>query len=278
MNRNNFHNDGPHRVPAISPLRWRWFCAYGRRFLRRSFHAVRLDQGGPAPVVDPALPLIVYANHPSWWDPMVGIFLAQSIWPERRHYWPIDSTMLARYRFFGRLGFFGIEQNSPRGGASFLRTARAILGQPGACLWITAQGEFADVRRRPIVLRPGLSHLLHRLDRGVVVPLAVEYPFWSERTPEVLLRFGEAMPVDAGTARDASAWQPRLEAALEAAQDALAARAIARDALQFTTLLQGATGTSWIYDAWRRLKAGIAGRRFDAAHLPEAQAQEAQRS
>ena len=261
----------PQAIPQISPLMWRWFSAYAGRFLRRHFHAVRLSRAAAVPSPRHDEPLVVYANHPSWWDPMIAIFLAQRLWPGRRHYFPIDAAMLARYRFFARLGFFGVEPDSARGAANFLRSAGAILASGNACLWVTAQGRFADVRQRPIELKAGLAHLARRAERGHVVPLAVEYPFWTERTPEALLRFGT--PIDlgevSGRERPVDDWQILFVRRLTDTMDALASDAIARDAAAFETLLTGATGTSAVYDAWRRLRALARGRRFDPSHVPE---------
>ncbi|HYE17468.1 MAG TPA: lysophospholipid acyltransferase family protein [Tepidisphaeraceae bacterium] len=263
--------DARGRVPRISPLLWRWFGWYAERALRKSFHAVRVDPTGADPATPGDVPVIIYSNHPSWWDPMVAIFLARRWFPDRRHYWPIDAAMLEKYRFFGKLGFFGVEPGTARGGASFLRTATAALAPPGdACLWIAAEGEFADVRRRPLRLRPGLAHLARRLGRARILPLALEYAFWTERTPEVLVRVGESIEIDGGgAARDVEDWQADLARRLEVNLDALSAPTMGRDPAQFTTLLGGAAGTNWAYDAWRRARAAVSGRRFDPAHMPE---------
>ena len=242
---------------------WRWFTWYARRFLRKHMHAVRLARGGEASTVSPGQPIVVFANHPSWWDPMLAIFLAQHLWPRRRHYFPIDAAMLKKYRFFAKLGFFGVEPDSARGAAALLRTAPQILAQDDACLWITAQGRFADVRARPIGMKPGLEHLARRLDRGVLLPLAAEYPFWTERTPEALLRFGPPIEIAAQPSTE------QLEAALATTMDDLASGAMTRDAKNFVTLLDGQTGTSATYDLWRRSRALLAGRRFDPSHLSE---------
>ena len=242
---------------------WRWFAWYAQRFLRKHFHAVRMTRGGGPPMVAADEPLIVYCNHPSWWDPMIGIFLARHFWPERNHYWPIDAAMLRKYPLFGKLGFFGVEKDSARGGAAFLRTATAVLSGDRACLWITAQGEFADVRARPVLIKQGLSRLAARLERGTILPLAGEYPFWTERTPEALLRFGQPLSIPARPTQD------ELTAKLTQAMDELSAAAVARDPSAFITLHGGAAGTSRVYDGWRRAKAVMAGRRFDAAHAPD---------
>ena len=257
-------HDAPSIVPRISPFMWRWFSWYAGRFLRKHFRAVRLMDGGAPPSIAHEEPLIVYCNHPSWWDPMLGIFLARRFWPDRRHYWPIDAAMLRKYPIFGKLGFFGVEKDTARGAATFLRVGTAALGQPGACLWITAQGEFADVRLRPVRIKPGLAHLARRLSNGVILPLAGEYPFWTERTPEALVRFGQPLRI----AERPSHEHQELE--LANAMDALAAASMVRDPLRFSVLTSGAAGTSPFYDAWRRTRAAASGRAFSVSHAPDA--------
>ncbi len=91
--------------PAISRFLWGWFSWYARRFVRNHFHALRVGQ---APQISDGVPLVLYANHPAWWDPMTAIVLANHYWPGRRHYWPIDALMLKKYPFFAKLGFFGV--------------------------------------------------------------------------------------------------------------------------------------------------------------------------
>ena len=260
------NRDRDERVPDVSPFLWRWFSWYARRFLRKHFHAVRLARDVTPPDVPPDIPLVICANHPSWWDPMVAIFLSERLWPERRHYWPIDAEMLRKYRFFSRLGFFGVDQ-TPRGAAAFLRTAGAVCRRPNTAVWVTAEGEFSDVRRRPLRLRPGVAHLAQRLDHVIVLPLAAEYTFWGERTPEVLLRFGEPLAVGSSAGISKEHCHDALTTHLEAAMDALASSAIARDAGAFETLLAGATGTGGVYDLWRRGVARWRGERFDPDHM-----------
>jgi hypothetical protein len=146
-----------------------------------------------------------------------------------------------------------------------LKTSLAALAQPGAMLWLTAQGQFTDVRQRPARLRGGVGHLLHRLPHGHIVPLAVEYPFWNERTPEALLRFGPPLAVS-GRERSPADWTQAVEHALEATQDALAREAVERDPARFDALIEGKAGVGGVYDLWRRLAAALRGRRFRPEH------------
>ena len=102
--------------------------------------------------------------------------------------------------------------------------------------------------------------------RGLVVPLAVEYPFWSERLPEALAAFGPAIRIGDHPDRDAAAWTQTLASHLEATQDRLAAAAMARDASRFRVLERGRVGVGGIYDLVRRFAAWRRGERFEAEH------------
>ncbi len=211
-------------------------------------------------------PLIVVLNHPSWWDPLVGLVVSE-LWPERKHFAPIDQKALERYRFFERLGFFGVESGSMRGGRAFLESAISIASEPGTMLWITAQGSFTDPRERPVRLLSGIGHLAARLDRGCVLPIALEYPFWNERTPEALARLGPYLPLGPSTgATTPDEWTALIASHLEATQDALAHEARERSPAAFEVLLNGAVGVGGVYDIWRRLQAAIRGERFRPEH------------
>jgi hypothetical protein len=112
-----------------------------------------------------------------------------------------------------------------------------------------------------------LAHLARRLPDAVILPLALEYCFWNESRPEVLLRFGE--PLD--TAREGSVadWTARLEQGLTDTMDALASEATARNAALFMPILKGGAGVGGIYDVWRGLRSALRGRAFDPSHEGE---------
>jgi 1-acyl-sn-glycerol-3-phosphate acyltransferase len=250
-------------LPRRSPWRVRFFTRCFRRWLGRNFHAVRLARAGrPADLA--GRPLVVVLNHPSWWDPLLGLVLAE-LFPDYHHYGPIDARALEQYRLFEPLGFFGVEQ-TPEGALAFLRTGAAILSRPNHALWLTAQGQFTDPRQRPIELRPGIGHLLRRLSDALVLPLAIEYPFWQERYPEALAHFGTPLFVGNGREHGAEEWTRRVQAGLSETMDALAREAASQDAGRFEVLVGGRVGVGGVYDLWRRLVALVSGRRFSSSH------------
>ena len=269
------------------PTRWNWFVngfrRYVRRYVRKHFHAVRVSHTShPLPADD--APLLVVMNHPSWWDPMIGTVLTD-LFPAYTHYAAIDAVMLKKYKAFNKLGFFGVDQTSLRGAAEFLKTGTEILSADQRAVWVTAQGNFADVRTRPLNLRSGVGHLAARMTRGWVVPIAVEYTFWTESKPEALVRMGEPIdlvnrrcePPGADHPADHSAGSPgkvltaRIEAALTASLDTLNAEAATRDPAKFTELLGGTAGVGGVYDAFRRGVALVSGTKFDPSHMATAE-------
>jgi len=256
------------RLPSISPRLLRAFSAYSRWYVARHFHSIRISRAGTIPSVD-GLPLVIYVNHASWWDPLICLTLQNTLFAKRQAYAPIDSQALRKYRFFSRLGFFGVDQNQLRGVRQFLRAAQAVLSQPNTILWLTPQGRFADVRERPVRFKSGLGHLPRCIERAAFVPLALEYTHWEERKLEVLGRFG---PISIAGGRTGSGaikgmnWTQHFQQQLQATQDALSREVQSRIPGDFETLLRAGSGVGFIYDAWRALRAALAGQNFQREH------------
>ena len=248
------------RSPALLTL-FGWYLRFW--YVPRHFRAVRVSRAG-LPQVPPGSGLVIYSNHPSWWDPAMFILLGLTLLPQRIGYGPMEAAELKRYGLLRRMGVFGIDPSSPRGAAAFLQVGRRILAEPRGTLWVTAEGRFTDPRARPLTLRPGIAHLTRHVPTLVFMPLALEYTFWNESRPEALARFGPPIAFDAS--RDPTEVTAELTAALVETMDALATESATRDPALFQPILRGAGGVGGIYDLWRRLSAWSAGRHFDPAH------------
>ncbi len=220
---------------------------------------------------------MVYLNHASWWDPLIAQHVAERFFPDRVVFAPFDAEAIARYPLFERMGFFGVDQHTRQGAAEFLRTAGAALDAPGSSLWLTPEGRFCDPRDSAADFEPGLAHLAAKLasDGGrpaVFVPLAIEYPFWEERSPEALIRFG--VPIRLADFSDYSKeqWGELLRLRLSEAQAELARLSIDRNADALELLLGGAAGVGGPYDVFRRAINRLKGKRHQATHGEKLQA------
>lgn len=252
-------------LPAVSRQLLRWFTWYSRRYIARHFHSLRVSKAD-LPFVRSDLPLVAFTNHASWWDPLVGLVLKHEFYPERTAFMPIDAAALNRYKIFGKLGFFGVEQDNRRGAAQFLRAAESILTNSSSLLALTPQGKFGDVRERPVQFRPGLGHLAARVEHAQFLPMAVEYVFWEERLPEILVRFGPVIEVRGNGSTTPRYWTAIFEEKLSAAQDALAIDAKNRKSDDFQFILRGGAGQGGVYDWWRGLRFKMHGEIFQKEH------------
>ena len=247
----------------------RFFDLYLSLYVPFHFNALRLAHPERFPLDE--RPLIVVINHPSWWDPLTSVLISRFLLRKADHYAPIDATSLPRNRILGGLGLFPIEQGTPRGAAQFLRAAQLILANPNALLWLTPQGSFTDARTRPVAFKSGLASLVKRFDRVTVVPLAYEYTFWNEPRPEMLALCGQPVTFTRGLPEPTPgslAHTPgeRMEQALAAAQDELAALALARDPSTFTSVMAGEPGVRGLRAIWLHLWAALRAEPYRRGH------------
>lgn len=254
------------RAPQISQRLLGLFTWYSRRYLRRHFHSLRVS----LPRLPPRrleLPTVIYSNHASWWDPIVGLLLKQEFFPQKNVYVPMEAAALARYGFFRRLGAFGVEAGTAHGAATFLRASKSILRDRANLLWLTPQARFTDARERPVQLKPGIAHLPRLAPRLCFLPVAIEYVFWEERLPEILVAFGQPMEVSSDDrVVKSQAWLEIFSSQLRQTQEALAAEALRRQPAAFRCLLNGRSGVGGIYDRWRGLRARLMGQQFRPQH------------
>ncbi|MEO1583233.1 MAG: lysophospholipid acyltransferase family protein [Planctomycetota bacterium] len=246
---------------AYDPRVARVFGVIVRRMIRGRFHAARLTPGSLDHLDALAQhegPVVCCLTHAGWWDPMLGMLLhIGRFGPHGRDgIAPIDRDVLQNVGIFKRLGLFGIDPDDPASKAAVVDFAASRLAKgTRPTLWITPQGRFQDPRE-PMRVRPGVSAILGRLDseqRGVrVLAVAVEYPFWDDKKPELLAHIAPIDPPPG--ARSTAAWHRRVSSALPAAADHLAAEAISRDPSRFETLIGGETGgTFFVYDWFLKL-------------------------
>jgi 1-acyl-sn-glycerol-3-phosphate acyltransferase len=235
----------------------RFFDRYVPRYLARRFHRVHL-WGRPSDLAVPSdLPVLFVVSHASWWDVLVGYYLARRV-VSIESYAPMDEAQLRRYRLLARLGAYSIDRFSAGGLRAFVRYTTELL-KPGRAVWVTPQGEITSAWRRPIVFQTGVGHLIRRAGRLDTIPVAIVYEFLEEPRPEIFVKLGPARRFEA--ARDtAQAITRRLESDLERELSAVQQALLARDLTPFTALLEGATSVSRVYDPVRRLRARITGR------------------
>ena len=237
------------QVPAISRSLLTFFRYIVRGYFRRHFHASALS--GTHHLDSLSGPLLVYANHGSWWDPMVAYLLgvealsrSQALRPHGRRSSPDATPSCASWASSPSRCTPPAEPRSFSAPASRSSDPAASSGSPRRAASPTP-------RQRPLVFKPGLAALAARMGGGTVLPLAIEYTFWDERPPETLLHFGEPIHL---SGQSAEQLEPLLLSALETTMDELRTRVLTRKASAFErTLSFHAAGAGGIYGLAQRL-------------------------
>jgi len=259
------------------PVSKKWlvdgFCWYAKRMVAKQFisfgvqaELLNIDSiGNPiGNPIDESAPIIAFANHPSWWDPIVAMLLQTKYFSNRTFYAPIDADALENYRIMAQLGFYGVRMQRFDGASEFLRVTKAILELKKVTIWITPEGQFSDVRDHSLSLMPGLSHLASKIPGVTFVPVAFEYAFWNESRPQIFARFGAPICQQSGLKK--GEWSDLLTDRLRQTQTDLAQSVIARDPKAFEYLVASRPVRLGWYDYGRSWSARLRGKPFDPRH------------
>lgn len=197
----------------------RLFRGYVLGLVRRSFRAVRLL--GELPDLPADEPLLITPNHSSWWDGFFVYLLDRALLHRRLHLMMLEEQ-LARYRFFSRVGAFGIRPGLPREAMQALAYSARLLSDPANSVCIFPQGELRPWGVRPLGLQRGLERVL-RLHGGRVrlLPLAIRCELLADQRPEVFFLLDRSFAHDAASFPGVPWLEGEMEAQLERLQQGL---------------------------------------------------------
>ena len=233
-----------------SPLQQRLLTAYFRRRLRKAFAAVHgkgLDHVRDA---DAGVPLVLYGNHPAWWDAVLPIVLSNDVF-KHDAYAMMEEKQLARYRFFRRLGCFSVVRENPREALRSLKYAADLLRQRDRALWIFPQGVLTSVDARPLRFFGGTARLLRDLGDVTVIPVAFRYDFIDAELPEAFVAFGKPWRIHADERVDVDLTTSLLEQLMEYEMDVQRDEVMERDFDAYQPLLRGRRSVNDRWDALR---------------------------
>lgn len=189
----------------------RGFQAWGRwvvrRQLRRGLDGVFVRGAHTAGRLAARGPLLLAANHVSWWDGLVGVALDDVLGVERRVL--MHQHRLEAYPFFRAFGAIGLDTRRRALARDGLGEMIDWLSAPGRVGWVFPQGRQRPAHLRPLELAPGVGFIARRA--GVpVVPVAISYVFREGSIPSAYVDFGSPIPAS----------EPQLLAVLERAVEA----------------------------------------------------------
>ena len=167
-------------------------------------------------------PLVMVANHTSWWDGFLLRDVHRALRPGAPMYTLMSATELRRRPFFRLLGAVPVHEGSPAGTLHMLRSLRRWTAvRADASIIVFPQGRIGPSARRPPGFRRGVELVVRAVSPCHVLPVALHVEALNHAAPTAFI---VAAPViDAATESEGRASVPALEAAITSRLDALAA-------------------------------------------------------
>jgi 1-acyl-sn-glycerol-3-phosphate acyltransferase len=186
-------------VITAKKSRWfrRFFHFYNTNWLlRRSFYNIHLK--GHFPQTD--RPLILIANHSSWWDGLISFYLSEEC-VHHDSYAMMAEEGISAFPFFRKIGAFSVNPSNPRSLIQSLNYARTKL-IPHQAVWMFPQGAEEHLEKRPLGFKPGVAYLLEKEPEAIVVPITYYYTFRHEQRPELFIEIGPGLSFKAKMNQD----------------------------------------------------------------------------
>jgi 1-acyl-sn-glycerol-3-phosphate acyltransferase len=235
-----------YKFPLGEKLVWRLIDSSLRKYFDRILFRTRT-----APTEEQAaLPMIICANHSSWWDGYVATVVERALGVDG--YLMMEEAQLSRYFFFRWAGCFSVDRHNTRSALQSLQYAAKLLKErPGRMIWLFPQGEILPNDRRPLVFFNGSAYLARMTAPVLLYPLAIRIEYLAEQRPDLFISLGQPLlvkPGEADTHGFLKGCTKLLEERVTAELDALRADVIAGDLSSFRVLLQGRSSTNRIFD------------------------------
>ena len=171
------------------------FALYNRNLLKRRFHSLSLKNFSSIKNRDQQIPLIIYANHSSWWDGLVMFEILKI--KDFESYVMMEEKQLVKLKFFRMLGAFSVVRENSRQAIKSIEYAVKVLKSGNRkTLLIFPQGEILPNDLRPLKFFNGLSMIIEKLGICNVVPCSIRYEFLTDYKPDILVKFGKLETVE----------------------------------------------------------------------------------
>jgi len=165
------------------------FSIYNRHLLKRRFHTLQVSGLDFLKEKIEELPLVIHANHSSWWDGLVFWEIISRF--DFEFYVMMEEKQLRKLSLFRKLGAFSVVRESPRAAVGSINYAVNLLREnSNRAVIIFPQGEILPNDLRPLHFFGGLSRVIEKARRCAAVPVALRYEFVGNFKPEIYVRIG----------------------------------------------------------------------------------------
>lgn len=190
--------------PAKTSKFWLWVASmFFFNMLQNRFYAFRYRGEENYFEAEKDVPTILFAPHCNWWDGIVLYNTTHRIFHKEIR---LMVEELNRFPLLRRGGAYSVNKKSPQSAMKALQYSVDVVGDLRNMLCIFPQGIIRPPHFRPIEFQTGLAYIaenaVKRYGKVNLIPMAVDYAFFRDNRPEVIVEFGKRIELRQGNELD----------------------------------------------------------------------------
>jgi len=151
--------------------------------LKKYFHEVQVEIDD----FQAEKPVLLIANHFSWWDGFIGNYLSYKYYHKKFHVMMLKEQ-LAKRMFLNKAGAFSVEKSSRSVVESLLYSAE-ILSDGNKLLMMFPQGNIESLYQRDFVFAKGVERILGKCDPVPEIVFNINLvDYFSRPSPTLFIR------------------------------------------------------------------------------------------
>lgn len=190
--------------PAKTSRFWLWVASmFFFNMLQNRFYAFRYRGEENYFEAEKDVPTILFAPHCNWWDGIVLYNTTHRIFHKEIR---LMVEELNRFPLLRRGGAYSVNKKSPQSAMKALQYSVDVVGDLRNMLCIFPQGIIRPPHFRPIEFQTGLAYIaenaVKRYGKVNLIPMSVDYVFFRDNRPEVIVEFGKRIELRQGNELD----------------------------------------------------------------------------
>ncbi len=190
--------------PAKTSRFWLWVASmFFFNMLQNRFFSFRYRGEENYFDAEKDVPTILFAPHCNWWDGIVLYNTTHRIFHKEIR---LMVEELNRFPLLRRGGAYSVNKKSPQSAMKALQYSVDVVGDLRNILCIFPQGIIRPPHFRPIEFQTGLAYIaenaVKRYGKVNLIPMAVDYAFFRDNRPEVVVEFGKRIELRQGNELD----------------------------------------------------------------------------
>jgi 1-acyl-sn-glycerol-3-phosphate acyltransferase len=166
---------------------FKWYAGW---IIHRHFGHVRIN----GIFEDQKLPVLLLANHVSWWDGFWAMYLNVNVFRRKFHFMMLEEQ-LRKFRFFNYTGGFSVQKNA-KSLVDSLNYTSGLLGDNQNMVLVFPQGKIESMHQQHFKFEKGIERILNGKAGKVQIVMMVNLvDYFSSRKPGTDMYIQTLQPV-----------------------------------------------------------------------------------